>query len=217
MLDKIGWYDAASIAGDEGDFISLWDDEWGGLALGTAFTGQRPTLQVDSGVPIVRFDGVAQRLHLFDGAATTTYPVAIAQPYTIAAVCKMRSVKATIQNLMGSSGANNVQIYVNGSAKWVMLSSTGLTSTHTDTNDWTVVVATFNNTSSDIRVGGVSYTGTAGAVTLDGLRVGCNTAQNQFAYLDLAEILVVGHAVTGTERTKLEAYLTAKRDILAGA
>lgn len=180
-------YDATNLSHAGGDSVSTWPDETGNgydLTAGTAPTYQTGVI---SGKPVVRFNGTDQFL---DVGFT-----ALSQPNHIFAVFKFHSTPSTSENeLIVDSGATHYHgLYNNGfdDNDWAIFAGSQVgTSTTADTSPH-IAGGLFDGASSEVRVdGSVVNTGDAGTNSLDGLVVGTDHSQSDFASVDVGEVLV---------------------------
>lgn len=215
MADKIAWFNAADLAGTDGSAISSWSNSFtGGVAsAATQATGTlQPVVQTVNGVKVARF--TSDRL-------TTAAFTSEAQPFTFAMLVKLNDAGGgTFRSLLYGASASEVGLYIANSTDIYTVftgAANATTQAETYTGGFRTIVVTFNGASTKFRYDGTEQTlsGAAGAAALTALNIGTNYAGSHPIDGDVAEIIAVGHAVTGDELTDLETYLNAKKADLA--
>lgn len=224
MSDQIAWYDPNALTDADATDVTVLPNQWDEVDLvGNSAEGTYPTVQTVNGRRVVRFDG-----DLLDTGTAVDTPAnwaggAYTQPATVALVVKVAAPSTSTQSVVGGRDTtDDMQVFVEGSgttpgSTWAAHAGSRLSSTEADDNTWTTVVAVYNGSSGSIRVDGVETTGNTGSESTDSLRLGANGTASNHAACDVADVIVVGHAVAGDELTNLENYLNGIRDELAGA
>lgn len=193
LRDKL-WvaWDAADLAGSDGDALTTWQDSTGSqlILTGTA------TLQTDelNGQNAVQFDGTADEL--------TVDELGIAgQPCCMLAVWTMAN--ASSQGLLGSTNTGS-KVWINASGNYEVNGGTALSGAITKAA-WRITTATFDSTTSAFTLDGTETTGAAGGNGFDDLFVGSLDAATyltgKIAYLCLLRDLW-----TDEERQRLEGW-----------
>lgn len=177
-------YDATELPLSEGNSVSTWTDETGNghdLTSGTA-----PTY-VENGIggnPVVRFNGVDDFLDVVFSA--------IPQPTTIFVVAQFQSVGSTVEVLFDSNSTSNRQtLYNDGDNSAFSLFAGNFINGPTHNTNPTIWSALFNGANSVGRFNGTQeISGDLGTQSLDGITVGSESNDSNYAEVDVAEILV---------------------------
>lgn len=204
------WHKADSLSLNDGDSVTTWEDSGANnhdLAQATA--ANKPTLKktAANGRPALLFDGTNDYL-------TTSFSTA-SQPITVFIVRKRISgaTGATDQYLLdGISASHRLAIaYVNATGLSSIAGSAVLSSIASLGNDWDVLQATFNTTTSSFFVNDILHaTGTVGTGDLTGYTIGASYVPNSYFNGYVAEILVFDGAVTAANAWTIRRYLQAK-------
>jgi hypothetical protein len=203
LATRVAWYSANSIAAEEGDTVSTWDNLWGASDLTAAGA---PALHILNGQKYVQFDGVDDRMDADFGSTVDI-------PFTIAFVAKVPGNGPVL------GGSDNVTIDITTTAgNWQVHNGTALTgATVANTGIWqTVIIQVVPAADDTIRVDGVNLVGNAGAsknarrLRLFSEDLGTYNAGS------IAELVKINAALTAGELTDLEAYLNTIRNDLNG-
>lgn len=202
------WLDASKINNlADGDAVTTWSDLSGkGNDLTQATAAQKPVFKVAirNGKPVVRFDGVDDRL----SAAIT----AIAQPLTVFIVCTPGS-SAAGRGIYGGQGNVNTGMTMAVTTGLIsILSATTLEGDVDRSGAWAVFEAVYNTTGSLLIVNGNQDA--AGNVGINGtgdnIRVGSRGGEDLFLSGDVAEFIVYDRLVSIAQRRQLRLYLAKK-------
>ena len=188
--------------------------------MGSSTAGTYPKVQTVNGRRILRFDGTNDQL--LTGTALNTF-ADWADGTIVAAVhrglsVKVPTLKTATQSVSGTTGDAQLDVSGTGtSSKWTTHNGSALTSSESNSQTWVTAVQVYSSPGSvRSRINGVETSGNAGGEGMNSLRLGCNSLGANFAGMDIAEIIVVSHAATGTELTNLEGYLNGIRNTLLG-
>lgn len=204
LTDQIAWFSGDTL-GAEGSSIASWTDSYG--VAGDMTASSQPVVAVVNGVKVARFTS--------DLLSTAAF-AAISQPITIALLASHSNVSSYHIAVGGDYATSEARVYTNA-GRWIGTAGSYCSSTVLGAaiGTFETVVMIFDGTSSKIRVNGVETAAAAGANGLTRLHVGAGST-GVFPWAgDIAEVVVVGHALNGTEITDLESYLDAKRAELA--
>jgi hypothetical protein len=131
----------------------------------------------------VRFDGSDDFL---DVSFTT-----LSQPFSIFYVGALRSASYSLQTtILDSESSNFSQFVVETGGNYELFAGSPLTSGTSATDNNIINGAVFDGTDSVIRVSGSETTGDAGTNGLNGLTLGSRFDQDNYANIDLLEVLV---------------------------
>jgi len=214
ILDNLtlsAWYKADAIPSiADGQLISAWPDSSGNNRTLTASGALRPTFysstsaQLKNGLPTVAFNGT-NALSIASGVT--------GKPCTIFIVAK---VTADVPN----------QYFVDGNLlnTAVVHRQSGLVKTYAGTvlsgsalanNTYAVICATFNSTSSAIRVGAVEATGDAGNIASSGITLGNSGGASAGVGLtgNIAEVIVASGTYSSTIKDIICNQLSSKWNI----
>lgn len=186
--------------------VKTWQDQSGNANHFTnANAGERPLWKtnITNGKPVLRF--------VTDDRYSLTLGGALSQPNTIFVVGKANAADTFFVD--GSGGRN--AIYVQGTGTYSMYAgSTELGATARDAN-FHVMMGLFNGASSIHWTDGLEdATGNAGNNALGAsVRIGSNSAADNFLNGDIAEILIYNAAVSAANRTLINRYLGNKYGI----
>lgn len=217
MVDQVAWYNAETVAGEQGSAIGRWPNSFADRALGTNTAANMPTLEIVNGVNVLRFDGETDKMVTVDddNAGANLVNSMTAPGVTVAALVKITGSDAAIRYVFQGQDVNPIQMFVSSGAGrvWTIRANGVSVLGPTFAAGWAVVVGIYNGASSKIRVNGVEMTGTVGSDTALALRV-AGPASGSCAAGDFAEIIIVEHAAGADEIADLEAYLGEKRTML---
>ena len=201
LTGLVAWWDAsdtATITHDDTGAVSAWADKSGnGYSLTQPTSTRRPTTGATSlnSLNVLTFDG---------GDDIISATLAQSQPFTIATV--WRDVPGDAR--WYSSASNDVQ-YIS----WlgIYAGTAVLNGPAYTPNTWAYSTHIFNGSSSVVRLNGTAgSTGNPGATAMSGsLWIGSRTGS---FYLtgNVAEFIVAAGALTGSDLTDLETYLSDK-------
>lgn len=197
------WYDASALAVDEGATVSSWTD-MSGNGRHAALAAGAPTMQraVLNGASVVRFPGTA---------ALKTAGFTLNQPVTVCLVKKHRVLTGT-QGLIDGNSLNSMVVQKTSGHLTSMYAGTFVNGP-TAPLTWELVIATFNNTSSVIRVnGGAGTSGNAGSAGGGGVTIGWNATMSAGTGFDgdIAEVVIVAAVSSLGDLNRLIAYFNLK-------
>lgn len=194
----------ANVTKDANNKITLINDVAGtNQSFAQADTSKSPvwTGNYVNGQPAIFFDGVGDYMVESTNASftqpSTVFVVIKRDLITAGNRCIMDGGGSTTRNLLGYTQTNG---YLQAYAGSLMAGNT-----NTNTN-WVVVMARFNNASSEISVNDVSYkTGTVGTQTLTTIYLGSEYSPSAGKYLSgyIARFLLYHRALTADEITKI--------------
>jgi len=205
------WQDSARTtpAVLDADPVGAWDDASGnGNHLTQATTTKRGTLKLNikSGKPIIRFDGVDDNLR------SAAFGAALSQPYTTLAVYTMRAYNAADSKVIYTGLADSPQ-WADITAFWRMFAGTAVNTVLVPDANWHVNSAEWNGASSKYRLDGGTETtisSTVGAGTMTGAILATTSTGTTPGDLDFAEFLVYSGALTTKNKTDLFTYLNSR-------
>jgi len=179
-------YTTESLSLTDGDAVSGWDDQTdNNNDLSQPTTSNQPTYKtgVINGNPVVRFNGTDEFL---DVSFST-----LSQPFSIFYVGALRSSSYSSQRtFIDSESSNFTQFYVEPGGNYEIFAGKRLESSTGATNNNIINGAVFDGTNSAIRVSGSETTGNPGTNGLNGITLGSRFDQNNYADIDLLEVLV---------------------------
>jgi len=202
------WLDAndeSTITKDGSDLVSQWDDkseEGNNVVQATGSSQPLWVENIQNSLPIIRFDGVNDNLK-----RATYVNGELTQPNTIFYVGQI-GADEDFTLCSGTSGKEHDIFTTLGN----LSAYAGLTY-GSDTRVSTLRQYTFlfSSTSSTMRVNGTQTdSGNVGTEAMNGITVGARFIPNQFADIDVCEILVYNADVSDEDRDLLEAYLIEK-------
>jgi hypothetical protein len=202
------WFKADALALNDTDPVTSWTDSSGKARNATEATNP-PSYRTNvvNGFPVVRFDGVNDKLQ------TASFP--LAQPLTIFAVFRHSSLATTNKTVF--DGLTNLSAMLSGQVtgpQWIAFAGTNLFDGTADTN-WHVATVVFNGGSSNIRIdGGPGVTGNAGTATPSGITLGSRGSGINFFVGDIFEVTVYSSALSTTNINSVGAYLAARAGLI---
>lgn len=226
-LNPAGWGEASELTGlADADPVESWTDLSGNarhLAQGTA--GNRPTFRTNviNGHPVVRFDGVDDRLFYGTNFQHTA-------EYTVATVVRQPVASTAIMNFGPDSDWNTgrqFQYRYNGSNLEHIVFTSTTTPVYTDTapvtrTNWNIVFGVSRTADVEVYVGNVSdgataRTGTPAAhntkLALGASIAGSSGDWSQHFAGDIGSWLLVPRALDATERSNLHTYWKNKYNL----
>lgn len=200
---------AGSPATADGDRVGEWGDQSGGNNdLFQATAGKRGTLKlnIQNGLPVVRFDGIDDHL-----ASSAVDPPGLSQPTTLFAVAKTTTT-ATAQKLFDGETDRQVMGYT-ATAQFEFYAGTGGMRGTADTS-FHVLCYRYNAGSGFFRLDGTQQGATFNAgdnMALDRFIVGiaADVTSQPFSG-DVGEILVYDAALSAAQIQQVEGYLRSK-------
>lgn len=160
----------------------------------------QPTKRTVSGLPVVRFDGVDDRLQITTGTHV--------QPMTTVLVAKLNATTGT--PVLVDGGNTNFTHDVGSTTDFIMYAGTSLSSGVALDTAWHIIVATFDGASSNIRIdGGAGVTGAAGASGRTGLTIGSAFSGTLPASMDFRRLVTYDRALSVAELNVLGPALVA--------
>lgn len=202
------WFDAADSSTilplDGSSNVEQWRDKSGfNRHLGQTTSANRPDYASTlNGRPVVSFSGSPETM-------VTTATLSLAQPTTVFCVARVTSAALT-SNIFFDGPSARTSLY-RPVGSWGMFAGTVLTGATPD-NNWHVFAATFNSTSSALRVDAaqvLSGNAGAGSATLTTFQVGAFSA-TQYLIGSIGEIILYGGALPSATASLVERYLAAK-------
>lgn len=214
ILDNLtlrAWYKADAIPSiADGQLISAWPDSSGNNRTLTASGALRPTFysstsaQLKNGLPTVAFNGT-NALSIASGVT--------GKPCTIFIVAK---VTADVPNQYFVDGNSlNTAVVHRQSGLVKTYAGTALSGSALANNTYAVICATFNSTSSAIRVGAVEATGDAGNFASSGITLGNSGGASAGVGLtgNIAEVIVASGTYSSTIKDIICNQLSSKWNI----
>ncbi|MDA9110479.1 DUF2341 domain-containing protein, partial [bacterium] len=205
------WLDAADLSTVQlgSGSVQTWNDKSGNAAhVSQATGGNRPSLVYggQNGLTTIRFDGSNDYLR------STSFSVG--QPFSVYAVVKTTGTSGRGYLFDGVTDNNQrslLALHESGQIKtWAGNWASSNLSTPTG---FATVSAVFNSSSSQISLDGkvVSSLNPNTRNLTNGITIGANyQANNDFLKGDIAELFIINHASSDTDRQELEAYLAQK-------
>lgn len=199
------WLKADALSLSNADPVASWTDSSGNARHATQGTaGARPTYRTNvlNGKPVVRFDGVDDRL------ACATF--ALAQPFTRVSVMARTGNAGAVVYYFDGDTVNTAGLYKSATDEWHLFAGADLADGAANTS-FHILVGVFNGASSNLRVdSGAGTTGNAGAGSPNGLTVGSAAGGLVPGACDVAEVAVYSRALTTAELNRIGAYLAGK-------
>jgi len=193
----------------DGTRITQWSDVSGNNYHLSAAGVDRPTLKTDviNRKPVVRFDGVANRI--FNAAS-----IAVAQPDTIIMVA-FGIVNVSNLYFLSSSGAQQLLLLPNTGTYYMM--ATGGVAINPAGNRggaFHIFTGVFNGASSNAYVDGVLVgSGNMAVAPVGAVYLMTNAGNTVHPPGDIAEMLIYNSALSDTNRNRVESYLKSKYNI----
>lgn len=194
----VAHYRASDLSLSDGAPVSTWANRVsGGVNLAAT---SAPVYRNANGRKYVALDGIDDYLT----AAVAT----VNQPTVTLIVARLVTPAASAPLISSTSvTARNVIAQSTSGSKFNAYAGTNLQSgVSTDTN-WHFIAATYNGTSSAIRVDTTLNTGTSGTEARTGLRIGASRDITSFAAMEIAEVAVYNRSLTGTEMDNIYAAM----------
>ena len=199
------WCEADNITGvsDTAQFTP-WPDISGSshdLAQ-VANADYRPTyhLNVQNGLPIVRFDGISQFMRV-------NYTQS--QPLTVFVAADLTDIADTISVHDGYATGNTLRLYRSG-ANLSMYAGTGI-ALGAMPSGWHVITTGWSGTSSYGQIdNGAAQTGNAGTGTPSGLSIATYGALGAYANMDCGAVLIYNGLLSAGDVALVAAYLVDK-------
>jgi len=206
------WFDAdapSTFSFSSSNIISQWNDKSAtGNNVSQGSVPAQPLLiqGVRNGKPIVRFDGVDDFLQ-----RTTYVGGTISQGNTIFVVAEIPNI--IIEYLIDSGGASDRQFINYPIANEIHAVASGGTSMigSVTGGTWNYLTATFNGATGTLRGNGVELDAeNTGAESMNGITLASRHVGDNYANMDLAEVLIYDTAILGSDLTNVETYLAEK-------
>lgn len=247
--DNRFWYDANDLTGTltDNQVVSTWTNKGGNTNNATESGGARPTFQSDAaslmnGYPVLRFDGINDRLSISDN---TDMNLGTHDEYTFYIAFRTGNDVSSRQILFEEGGTvRGINLYINGGdvyigswnlnndgagAPWGFSSiNTGVTAN----TDYIIGLVFDGNTTSSGTIEGHLNGNNFGTITNVGLlyqhtgdigigamrqdsyfETGSASGQGNYFGGDMAEFINYNYAVNEAQRIIIENYLAAKYDI----
>ncbi len=208
------WLKADSLVLNDGDAVSTWTDSSGTGSNATASTTARPTYKtnIQYGLPIVRFDGVANIMSIASGLPT-------AQPDTMIFCGKQTSKSTPARYFDNGNGVTGRQLF--GLAGGAGAAATGFLETFAGTvvrdaidhsGTFHVLSCVFNGASSFGYVDGVLTIGPSNMGANAGVSSGKigGDATTVFMTGDICEMFIYNSGLSAPDRQSVETYLKSK-------
>jgi hypothetical protein len=200
------WLKADALGLADGTAVSSWTDSSGNSRhAAQATSANQPLLKTGilNSKPIVRFDGSNDFLQ--------TAAFSVAQPLTVFSVAKTTSTATTYIFFDSAASSPRATLAVEPASSAEMNSGSSLLDGSLVVNTFQVWSAVFNGATSNIRLNGATGTsGNAGANGLNGVTIGARYAGDFVFPGDIAEVLVYNSALSATDRSSVETYLSRK-------
>jgi hypothetical protein len=135
----------------------------------------------------------------------------LAQPLTVLAVVASDNVDSGNRQFLGNFAGTQPTMYVD-SDTWRFYDGSVINTGQAETSAPVQVIGVFNGTSSEYYFNGVVTTGVnPGTNPIDTISIGHDGGGAAFMWDGIiAELIILDHAITSTERTSWNAYVTAK-------
>ena len=207
--DGTYWQDSARTTAANADTnpVGAWDDASGaGKHATQATAGSRPTLQTAevNGVSAVQFDGT-------DDILSSPAEVASGTPVTVIAVLRLLADGNFTYPIGDASSFRGIRI-TSGRTVSLCDNDQDIASPDAIGSSWVIVTGILDGTNGTLRVNGVQKATAASTQTgwIGGLTVGGRGTGASWQNCQVAEVLLYDSALTGTDLTDVEAYLTTK-------
>ena len=202
--------DASTITKDGSNLVSAWNDKSGQANHVTQATGSKQPLWVDrvqDTLPTIRFDGSSDEM-------AVTYGSSLSTAATVFVVCTMPTGNGSERFVLdGLTSGGRFAFLVTSSTPYIhyMYRGNGITSTNVD-KTMRMFTLVFNSSSSSLGIDKTDVaTGNAGTQSPTGLTLGAGYYGGaSFGDTDICEILIYGSALSTTDRTSIEDYLSNK-------
>lgn len=204
--DLVLHLDASELSLSDDDPVTSWTDLSDNDYHATQSTGDyQPTFKTNilNGNPVVRFDGTDDYLE------TTSFSSALSQPNTIFVVWQTNST-GTQFAIDGITTTDRNSIYQR-SGEIAFYAGSTQEYTRDTPFDWLITTALFDGSGSEIWENGDSKaTGNTGSQSLTGALIGSRVEYRNFLDGDIAEIIIYDRALSFSEQTDVEYYLSRK-------
>lgn len=185
--------------------VYRWQDRITGAIMQAASTDtgtQRPEVVDYSGLRVVRFDGVNDRMFTAMNMAT---------PKTVIVVGRLRTNAAVAKWLVnsGQSGTQYMHIGTDSiGGAWSSNAGASLTQPGAVDTNMHAFITVFNGASSVVSMGGVEAAGTTGTNVPTQLQLGASATA--YADTDIALLAILPYAATTAQRAAIAATLKAQ-------
>lgn len=195
-------YDATEISASNGDTVTTWGDLTGNGHDLTATGGPTYQTSVINGNPIVRYDGV-------DDYHAVTFS-ALTQPVSIFLVFNYAAPNdGSNHRIYDADNTNTFTFQDVSGSEWRLDSGSTISGSTPDSQNH-IASALHDGVSSELYIDGAqNASGDAGADNLNGFRVGGSRFENEYANVDVGEILIYPQYKAGI-RAEVESYLSDK-------
>jgi hypothetical protein len=202
------WLKADSMAVADGTLLTAWNDSSSNAYnLGNGGGAQRPTFKTNivNGKPVVRFDGVANRMFNAVG-------IGVSQPNDVFVVAK-GNVSAMHTGLLWASTQQMLILQTSGNL--YMFAGIVLQDSANHGGAFHVFNAVFNSVASYGIVDSSVVTGpaTAGGAIVGNVYIMSDATNTYFSTGDYAELLIYNSALSAPDRTNVVNYLKTKYGI----
>lgn len=207
------WLKADDLSLSDADPVETWADASGSandVAQSTASWQPIYKINIQNGLPVVRFDGVDNVL--WSAAFGTPY----AQPNTMFIAANIIALTGNSQALIGDviTGGANI-IYVEGNTDdWTLYAGNNGLSGDNAVTGWHAMTGIFNGAASGIWQDGTDLgTVSPGAGAFSRAMLGGSnsiSSPSLFVQIDIGEVIVYHALLTSAERANVEAYLKAR-------
>lgn len=194
----VSWHRASDLALPDGQAVTEWPDYSGrGRTLTQATSTKRPVVRRDpTGPRYVRFDGANDVLRYPAGDFT--------QPLTVFLVIRQQAPGGTQQVWLGPATSGAPLIYRFDATDQVSAWAGGTDLTYHRSSawpsPWMVLSVVFDTTTTIWEGTTPKASGDAGSHDLAGLVLGNNNGETLPARIDLAEVVVIGQALSDADR-----------------
>lgn len=209
------WLAADRILGlSDGDAVGTWSDLSGnGRDATQATAALKPLYKVNivNGLPVVRFDGLDD---LLKTAAFT-----LNQPTTTLLLAKVLTIPVGRNAvIVDGTTADTMDIaYLDTTGALVLYAGAQVTTTFSfGTTDFQIITGIFNSDRSKAYINGSDKTNLsdAGLGNAGGITIGAGALPNQYANVDVAEVIAYNVELENRRRRLVERYLAAKYAIV---
>ena len=195
--------DTSSGSISDGEVVgSVLDASGGGLHLSEHTNNSNRTTWKESGLnghPVLRSDGTTD---------LENTSLAANQPTTVFIVAKPNASDTQIWIDGDHTGSRNL---IGNVADYFASAGTSLGAGGPITFDWKYITAVYNGSSSVLRVNGVELkTGNAGLDNRQGVTLFGRYDADRLLDGDIAEVIIADGAVSGSDLTSIEGYITSK-------
>jgi len=201
------WLKADALALSDNSLVATWTDSSGNGLDATASGSSKPTFKtaIQNGLPILRFDGVANKI--------TTPALSLTEPNTVFLMGKQTSKATEGRFLDTPTGPGRQLLGLNASGFFDLYAGSASLNDSTDhSGAFIVLSAVFNGASTIGYLNGtqaVSGNPGTGYTSLSSALVGSDGGSS-FLTGDMGEVLIYDSALSAGNRQSVESYLKTK-------